>query len=197
MDAKFQSSFIPKQPITDNGRVSSEHISILYLISLIIFIITLGAGVASYFGKIYFEKNLQELNNNLVQAQNSFELSTISDLQRASAKIETAKYLLDKHFSFSRFFDFLSKVTYVNVTLSNFSYTLANGVPTVSMHGQASSFNSIILQADLFQKTKQFTNTVVSGFALDADGNVSFNMTASVDPSLVLYKNYVSSNENN
>ena len=63
----------------------------------------------------------------------------------------------------SKFFEFLGQVTYKNVYFSNFSYVSAdNGDPIISMEGSALSFNSLVLQSELFRDNKNVKNPVFS-----------------------------------
>jgi hypothetical protein len=192
MDFKFQSSFIPKQPLNVGDSQSPGHISIFYLTSLVAFIVTLGLAGAAFIGERIFESQVEKLNQELIQTKSSFELSTIGELKVMNNRIDAAKHIVDKHLSFSKFFDYLNTVTYKNISFSDFSYTSEDsGALTLKIKGIAASFNSLMLQEELLQDSDKIKNLVFTDFKLEDDGKVDFSLSASVDQSFVLYKNYL------
>jgi hypothetical protein len=56
------------------------------------------------------------------------------------------------------------------------------------MSGLARSFSSVALQSDEFGKNRFIQQPVFSGFSLDDRGDVEFNVTALIDPSVVSYE---------
>jgi len=192
MDFKFQSSFIPKQPLNVGSGPSPGHISIFYLASLIAFIVTLGLAGAAFIGERFFESQVQKLNQDLIQAKGSFELSTIDALKAINSRIDVAKQITGKHLSFSKFFDYLNTVTYKNISFNNFTYELEDsGSLSLIIKGVSASFNSLLLQEELFMGNDKIKNPVFSDFKLEDDGKVDFSLSATVDKSFVLYKNYL------
>ncbi|TSC67039.1 MAG: hypothetical protein G01um101472_558 [Parcubacteria group bacterium Gr01-1014_72] len=61
------------------------------------------------------------------------------------------------------------------------------------MGGEAKGFVGIALQAAEFAGVKLFVEPLLTDFALDQKGNVSFNFTAGIEPASLLYANALAS----
>ncbi|HXK31627.1 MAG TPA: hypothetical protein VJZ94_02745, partial [Candidatus Paceibacterota bacterium] len=68
MDAKFQPSFIPKQSVMSTPQVISSRISLLSVIAVVIFIVTIGLVAAVFITKYVLKGDITTLNQNLVDA---------------------------------------------------------------------------------------------------------------------------------
>ncbi|HEY4499373.1 MAG TPA: hypothetical protein VJH94_04925 [Candidatus Paceibacterota bacterium] len=194
MDAKFQPSFIPKQSVSSISRGITGHISVLYVIASIFFIVTLGLLGASVIAERFLNQDITKLNQDLITAKSSFELSTIEDLKKVSARTSIAGALLENHVALSKFIEMLGDITYANVSFSDLSITASGSGSAVSvtLSGMAASYNTIILQTHLFEGLPFLKNASVSDFGLSETGSVSFTFSANVEPNLVAYKRYVS-----
>jgi len=160
MEQKFQTSFIPKKPVTITGQSQSGGMGLLLLVSIIIFLISLGLA-----GYIFLEKNLliQKItaDQSTIEANKSGLVSdsiTIESLVELNSRINVAKSLLSKHIAVSPIFNFLQQGTLKSVRFKNFNFTSsgkdvsgANQV-SVQMSGQALDWETIASQADEFGK---------------------------------------------
>jgi hypothetical protein len=201
METKYQTSFIPKKPIAPTGPVRSSRgggIGLFTLISVIIFLISLGLG-----GYVYLEKNY--LINKISVDQTTIEdqkgglvddATTIESLIELNSRIKVAKELLDKHISVSPIFNFLQQTTLKSVRFKNFTFTSAGkdvtGASRVSvlMSGIARDWETVASQADEFGKVeyrKVITEPKISNLTLNADGSITFSFSAYVTPSFLVY----------
>jgi hypothetical protein len=205
METKFQTSFIPKKPVVEERRMGSS-ISLFLLLSIIIFLVSLGMGVWVYIQKDMLIKNIEKSAKEIKVNKNSFELSSIEDIIRLNLRIKTAENLLDKHISIAPVFNFLEKNTLKQIRFKNFSFSSSGkdekGNPSVkvTMTGQAlaspEAYKIISLQADIFgsQQNRAFVrNTLLSDLSLGSDGGVSFSASMNVLPD---YLSYSSSKKN-
>ncbi len=189
METRFQTSFIPKKALEETKKTSPHGVGIFSLLSYVIFIaaITLAAGTflySRYLGGIITKKDAS-----LAKAKDAYEPALIDELSRLNGRIEASKEVLNNHVALSSFFDVLGQSTLKTVRFSSFSYSLgADGKVIISMEGQAESFGSIALQSDFFGKSKYIKNAIFSNLNLDRNGNVTFNLNATVDPSLIAYE---------
>jgi|SRR3989344_4518480 len=192
MDAKFQPSFIPKQPVAVISRQETGHISLLYVIASILFIVTLGLMGVVFIAERSLNQDIVNLNQTLIEAKSSFEISTIEELKKVGARTSIANSLLDNHIALSPFFEALQLATFESVSFAGLSIDSADArAVTVNLAGQAESYNSIILQSDFLKSLSLFKSPTFSGFSLDENGSVSFNFSATLDSSLVSYKRYL------
>ncbi len=192
MDARFQPSFIPKAPLAQFSQGRTGTISVLYVVASIVFIVVLGLVGAIFITKRTLEREITALDQDLVNAKASFELSTIEELKKVSARTSIANTLLDKHLAVSKFFERLNETTYTNVAFSSFEAESAtDGSVEVTLVGRAGGFNSLILQQNLFDNLAFLQDPLFSNFSLDEEGNVSFTFNAVVDSGTVSYKRYI------
>lgn len=191
MDQNFQTSFIPKKPMVRETYTPPRSIGLLTIISLfLLFAIVLASG-GLYFYKGVMKKNLENMKNNLVLAQNRFEPEKIKELQTLDKRLNAANQVLSKHIAISPIFQALQAVTMKSVRYTKFSYDLGqenNSRINVKMSGVTLGYSFLALQSDLFAKNKNFIDPVFSNLSLADNGNVAFDLDFYVDPSFVDYK---------
>ncbi|MCR4334273.1 MAG: hypothetical protein NUV47_00885 [Patescibacteria group bacterium] len=192
MDTKFQSSFIPKKPLVPTGRPETHHRSInfFFLIGSIIFLVVIAGVLYVFIATQFLNRSITQSEQTLEKARQAFDPSLIDTLTNLDTRFKTGKTLLGSHIAVSPFFGVLESMTLKTVRFQDFEYTLiSNDKVNVTMKGEGESFSSIALQSDAFGKSKLFKNPIISNLVVGQNGNVSFDFSASIDPSLVLYKN--------
>lgn len=206
MEAKFQTSFIPKKPIVQEEKIHSK-LSIFLLISLIIFFVSLGLA-----GWVFLERNI--LIQQIGDEQKTIETNkngltqdsiTVESIVALDSRIRVANQLLANHVAVSPIFSFLNQRTLKNIRFKSFSIknigqdTMGATKVSIEMSGQARDFDSVASQADEFGKP-EYTNIIkepkISGLSLNPDGSVAFTFTASIVPSFISYSNSVSEASN-
>ncbi len=191
MDQNFQTSFIPKKPMVRETYTPPRSIGLLTIIALFILFTILLASGGLYFYKGVLAKNLENMKNNLVLAQNRFEPSKIKELQVLDKRLNAANQILSKHIAISPIFQGLQAVTMKSVRYTKFSYDFGqekDAKISVKMSGVTLGYSFLALQSDLFAKNKNFIDPVFSNLALSENGNVSFDLDFYIDPSFVDYK---------
>jgi hypothetical protein len=194
MDTNFQTSFIPKKPLAEDRVPQSSSMSLLSLIAMLILVVALALLGGVYWYRSNLSKNLISMNASLDAARNSFEPSLITELQTLDKRITAANQLLDSHIVISPIFAALEKNTLKSIQFTKFSYALASdkGNVNVRMSGKARDYASIALQSDQFSKVREIKDPIFSNLVLDErTGLVAFDLSFSVDPSLVKYTNHV------
>ena len=194
METKFQTSFIPKAPVTDSsaGRRSSGA-GFLFLISFILFMASLCAAVGVFFYNQILDQKIKSGNDELSQNQNIFNPSVVQDYSRLNDRINASYEILKKHVAVSNLFNILSAVTLKNVRFSNFTYANAGSDKiSLTMNGQTRSYEMVALQARaLTDPTMKYRNAfkspILGDLNVDSLGNVSFNLSSAIDPSVVSY----------
>lgn len=198
MDQNFQTSFIPKKPIMEERATSSSSSVGLFMIaSIFIFFTVLIGSAGLYFYKNSLMVQLTTMKTDLNLAKNRFEPSAINKLQILDKRLNAGTEILSKHIAVSPIFKAIESVTIKNIRYSKFSYSLADlNKIEVKMNGQAIGYRSVALQADLLSKNKYFIDPVFSNLSLDSKGNVLFDLSFSVDQSLVGYKQMLKTSSN-
>jgi hypothetical protein len=118
-------------------------------------------------------------------------VATVDGLARLSDRIAGAKTLLSEHLAVSPVFALLEQNVIKNVQLKTmkFSYAGSDKIK-IDLAGTALSYEALSKQADVFSTStlqRFIASPVVSDFSPNPDGRVSFNFTATVNPSMVSY----------
>jgi hypothetical protein len=198
MEQQFQTSFIPKKPLTEEPVAHTRPVSLFTFITTILFFASLVLGGGVYFYKTYLTKQATELEKSLVVARASFEPKLVSDLSRLDKRINTGNELLSTHVTVSPIFELFQDITIQTIRFTKFNYAYLNDSGTavnVKMSGlstPAGGYSAIANQSDLLNKNKYIKNAVFSNLTLDDKGNITFDLTFSVDPTFVLYSKLVS-----
>lgn len=190
METKFQTSFIPKQPVTSEAPHHTSAASLFFLFSFIIFMASLASAGGVFIYSEIIKKNINDGKNQLTLNRNAFDPNTISQITRLNDRINAADFLLKKHKSVSTLFLVLSNATLKNVRFSDFNYAGAEDKIVLSMRGQATSYETVALQAKEFTNPNLknvFRSPLFGDLTLDAQGNVAFSFATNIDPLLVDY----------
>ena len=192
MDSKFQQSFIPKESLASgmNFRVG-QGLGIFTLIAIVVFLISIGTFGVAYLYKQSIVKEISKLDADLARTREIFQPSTIAEFKKLSNRLLVADKLLNNHRAFSRIFDVLEEATLQSVYFNSFYLAGSDKGFSLTLKGLAKNFSSVALQSDIFGKNQAIKNPIFSNLNLDQKGNVVFDVNASVDLSILSYKNNV------
>lgn len=187
MDPQVPASFIPKSPLTAEAR-SSGGAGLFNILALLIFVVSLAGAGGTFLYEQFLKNSITAKADSLTRAQGAYDPGVIQDLVRLDSRIAQARSLMGKHVAPTAFFSFLAGATLESVQFTSFDYTLeADGAATITLAGVARSFSSVALQSDNFGASRVLRNVVFSNITVGPTGAVSFGVSASVDPSLLLY----------
>ncbi|PIT91030.1 hypothetical protein COU17_02550 [Candidatus Kaiserbacteria bacterium CG10_big_fil_rev_8_21_14_0_10_49_17] len=192
MEPKFKTSFIPKQPISSTPSVGRKRkggaLSIFTLIAFILIIATIALAIGIFLYQQIITASIASKSETLDRAREAFEPALIQELIRLDERIDSAQEILNQHISPSAFFDLLERLTLTNVRFTSLSLTrIGEDRIGIEMEGQARSFNSVALQADVFGRDHAIKDPIFSDLNLDQSGNVVFTFTAFLDPTSVRF----------
>lgn len=209
MEPKFQTSFIPKKPLTASASGPARHsISVFLTISIIIFIISLGAAGFAYTWENILNSEQGQYKDTLAKDQDQFNTNLINTLTKANTKIDIAESLIANHLAVSEIFNIIGQLTIGSVQWKSFTFSApassgssAAGTSkdtTISMQGETDSYYSVAYQSDVFGQSSELganqviKNPVLSNLSVGSDGKVGFSFTASVNPAELSYTNELS-----
>ncbi len=193
METKFQTSFIPKAPVTDGKIRRTSGFGLLFLIAFVIFIASLATAAGIYLYANVVEVSIAKGNENLADARKRFDPNQVKEFSRLDDRIDSAYGLLKKHVSLSNLLGVLSEVTLKTVRFNDFNYTHAGGDKiTISMKGSAHRYETVALQAKSLTNPEMrypnaFKSPIFDSLNVDLQNNVSFGLTTGIDPSVVSY----------
>ncbi len=193
---EFQTSFIPKKPISEPVVTKKAPVGIFTFLSTIIFLASLVAAGGTYFYNSYLTKRVSGMNAQLVRAQNAFEPTLIADLETLDRRMTASNQVLAGHVTVSPLFKSLQDLTLKSVRYTKFTYTFdeeANAY-IVNITGEARSYRDIALQSDMFTKNKYIKDPIFSNLKLNERGGVFFDLMFTVDPNFLLYQEVINRN---
>lgn len=195
MQPNFQTSFIPKKPVGgDVEKISVVHdTDIFTLAATIVFIVT-----ALLYGGLYFYKNLlvnqiAEANKQLEDARSAILPEKIKELLDANSRINTASILLEKHLVNSRMLALLGDLSVKKLKFNDLNYSNKTGSPTIKINGEVQTYNALAKQQQIFTESEYVKNPTFSNIALDANGNIKFQFTSTIESGLLSYKKTIES----
>lgn len=211
METKFQTSFIPKKPILAQESVhNSASTSIFMVIGLLLFLASIGAAGLTFVGKAYLLKAQEQAKKDLTSAEKRFNLPLIESIKKANLKIDAATKLVKNHIAVSEVLKIVGGLTAEKVRFTSFDFSAggSDGVAVgqensngqsqstykIRMKGVTDTFNSVAWQSDVFGDSKKYgtnkvlKNPVLSDLSVDAAGNVTFNFSADISASDILYE---------
>ncbi|MCL5782201.1 MAG: hypothetical protein M1459_02490 [Patescibacteria group bacterium] len=216
METKFQTSFIPRKPLPTAGAPGGVGVgmnfsrpqahrsrgnSLFFNLSILLFIISLGAAGGMYGWKSYMQKSQEDLKNQLADRENQFNPSLIEELKRINVEIDSATRLLNNHIALSNVFDIISRFTVDKVRFTSFDLSAPqnnSGLININMKGYGTTLSVVAFQSDVFSKLDEYglrkivKNPILANPSLDDTNTISFDFSAAIDPSTLLYKNSVS-----
>jgi len=187
MAPNFQSSFIPKEPITQEV-FKKKKTSLMGILVVALFISSVVIAIALYVYKGIIGSDIQNAESQLASAEKSLDTNTINELSQFSRKLSAAQAIILKHKVASRFLNDLASSTVSSVQFTSFSYgDLADGKLMVTLQGRATGYASVALQENIFSKDKYFKSLSFSNLALTDKGQVSFDLAIAVDQQISAY----------
>ena len=189
MEPKFQTSFIPKNPVFPTGAGTNNNnreqynssISFLSIVALILFLLSVISSGGLFFYSKLQQKSIIELKESLALEKASFSESTTKDLILFSDQLKVVKLLLDKHLILSNIFIIMQSSTIPNINFTEISFdTKTEGVVSVDFEGQSTSYEHIAKQSELFKSTGFLRDVLFYNMEIDRDGNLVFEGSMSV-----------------
>lgn len=189
MEPKFQTSFIPKQSITNPSAPRRIGGNAFFAVAFTAFVLTALAFAGVWFYERRVEASLADMKVNLDKARANFEPTLLSEVRQVNTRIVVGKTLLSKHLAPTAVFSLLEKITVASVSFSSFDLAVnEQGDIRLALKGIAKGFNAVALQSDIFSREKYFKGPIFSNFKLDDVGMVTFDITTSLDPTLLSFE---------
>ena len=209
MENKFQTSFIPRKPMTPVGGAAGgagpiapkRHIagSLFVSLSTVAFVISVATAAGAFVWNTVLLTQQDSYKVELQKRENLFKPNTIQDLKNASIKLNTAKKLISDHLAVSQIFNIISLLTTEKVRFTSLDLVtgLSDGI-NINLKGSGFNFSTVAWQSDVLNKLQEYglhnivKNPVLSDPTPDQNGTVTFNLSAAIDPKNILYDNTAS-----
>lgn len=198
MEPKFQTSFIPKSPITNNSYSPykpENSFSIIGTLSTLLFLATLVVSGGLFGYERYMYTVISQSQTELDGAKSAFESEDNQKILLVSDQLKSIKTLLNNHTVISPLFDALEKITLPTVKFSSFTFTHDNssGIVTVTVEGEAQSYASLAQQAQIFRDGQYLKNIEFTDINLSDTGTVRTKLKAEINPDILMYTQKIQS----
>ena len=191
MEPKFQSSFIPRGPITSATAAPIPRTpakkGLLSFLAVIIFSVSVLAAVGTFGYKFYLNYRIDQMGADLETARAALQPEIIRELTRADNRLISAKNLISNHHILSPLFGFLEVSTPKSVRFNDFNYIMTAQGSELHMKGEARGYSVLAQLADIFQRSSHFINPTFSDLRLNENGNVRFSFSATIEPDMISY----------
>jgi hypothetical protein len=186
---KLQTSFISKQALARRVTGNGQPVGIFLVLAIIVFLLSLAAFGGAYAYRFYTRQNITSLSSSLNQAKAAFEPDLIFQLTDLDSKLQGVKEILASHQTLAPLFSLLEEATLKSVRFTNFTYKRGERGQTndVTISGEAQNFEAIALETQSLGERRAIKNPIFTNLGVNNKGNVTFQLTFSVDPSLVSY----------
>lgn len=193
METRFETSFIPQQPLlrVEGSQRRKEPVSLALLLSLVIFFSTLAVAGGVYFFRQDADRKLTAAKLELDEREKNINIEEINALKLLSTRFEVAQRVLGEHVAFSAALDLLERSTSVNIGYSSLEFGSTNQGRNIRLLGEAPSYMSVYVQTQDLRTLPFVKDVTVSAIALsEADGIVKFTMSILLDRDLTEYVRY-------
>lgn len=202
MEPRFQSSFIPKAPITPNAGPHDTTVkqpgvkrtrTLMGVIGKLIFTLTILAAVGVFGYRFYLNYRIENMGVELTNARAELDPDTIEELLDLNDRLNVAQSLISRHQTLSTLFTYLEESTQPSVGLVSFEYMNTKEGLELLIRGEAEGYAALAAQADLWGENTSLREQTFSDLILNERGNVVFSFKALVDPSFVSYSKLIES----
>lgn len=185
MENEFRTTFIPKTPLaqqsSQNSAPVSKPVGILFVVSLIIFIVSIAIAGGMYGWKTYLDKQVAELAVSLDRVQKSLDPNTIKQFTVMDKRLRNSETLLNQHIVTSPLFTMLGATTLPTVRYTKMDMAFNDtGNLSVAMSGESDGYRSIALQSQALSQNANLGDTIFSNFTVTPKGRVSFDVAFTI-----------------
>jgi hypothetical protein len=193
MENTFQTSFIPKKPITPVKSIRRGPLGIFPVLATTILVVAVISSIGLFFYRSYLEKQKDNLSLSLANIKDSFKEEVIMDLELFDERVNASRDILSSHLVLSPLFSLLGELTIPSIQYTKFEHETNEKGFTVKISGISKDYKSIALQADVFNgdKGRYFKNVIFSNLVKTKTNDVTFDLGFTVDPSLLSYESNI------
>jgi hypothetical protein len=196
MEPRFQSSFIPRGPVSSSIPTQgmsmpkqSKPRDIFSLIATTIFTLSILFALGTFGYKFYLNYSIERMKGELEMARAALEPETVEELIRLNSRLVSTEQLVKQHRILSPIFNFLETATPKSIRYTKFDFNKNAKGLELTLEGQARGYAALAVAAEVINQNPEYLkNPVFSDLLLDDRGNVVFTMKAQVNPQVLSYE---------
>lgn len=185
-------SFVPKPASVAARRFHSDFTGAFSFFSYVILGIVFALAISVFFYGRILSATKASKDAQLMQAEATIDSATVRGFVQLRNRLSSGAKLLDNHVAFSNFFALIETIlpTPTRFNSMHLTVTGANtGVKKISFEGVgvAKSFNALAVASGAFATEGRIKDAIFSNIVVNKDNSVSFTLSASLDPTLVVF----------
>ncbi|HEY4505361.1 MAG TPA: hypothetical protein VJG67_01600 [Candidatus Paceibacterota bacterium] len=196
MEPKFQTSFIPKKPIgSPQSSVSGviRSTNIMSVVATVVFLVTVLTSGALFLYKSSLNSQIADAKTQIDNDRVAFQPDKIKDLVDVDSRIKSAEALLNNHIVLSDALVRLNQLTLKKMQFSDLEYLKKPDGLALSIVGEVQTYNALAEQERIFKESDLIRDPNFGSFSLGDNGYILVNFSATLNPSLLSYKNAIES----
>lgn len=200
MEQEFRTTFIPKKPIVQaavsSSGPTSKPVGIVFVVSLLIFIISLAIGGGVYAYKTYLEKDVDDLSVSLAKVQKNLDPNAIKEFSIMDKRLRNSEVLLNQHEVVFPVFKVLGSTTLPTVRYTKMDVSFGESSDlNIVLSGESDGYRSIALQSQALAQNADLKDTIFSNFVVTPKGRVSFDLSFTVPKSDLAFNKNITSED--
>jgi len=179
MDRDFQTTFIPKKPLTQTPSEQRRQeatrgkrpVGLFTVLTTFLFFLALRASVGTYLYGNYIDDRIVSKRNEIQRAEQLISPTFISDLQKLDERLIASKNLLNQHPSLVSIYGLLSDLVIPDIEFNSLAYVDAEGNGSLfTLKGSAPDFVTIAQQSQVLGESEHVRDHFFSNFSDTEDG---------------------------
>lgn len=207
MPEQFQTSFIPKETISGSSAPkkptsSKRPLGLLNLVAILTLVLSLLLWGGVYVAKVYLEQEINQpcdttdggvdqvcgLRVSLSKAKESLGESVLVRIERFDLRLSIANRLLKNHIILEPLFaEVLAPLTLQTIQYQSFNYR----DNILILEGVGKSYADIAVQSRALAGERRIKDFIFYDLDANSRGQILFKLKMEIDPSLLLYQNYL------
>jgi hypothetical protein len=157
------------------------------VVALVVAATAIVAAGAAYGYQKYLSYQLEQKMQLLSESQARVDEDQIEEFVRLRDRLASGNELLTNQVTLSKFFDSIEDLTLQNVRFNSLELVIAgDGSAKLDVEGTARNFNTLAAQSNAFAGERGIRRAIFSGITLTDTRQVSFRLTADIDPRLIV-----------
>lgn len=176
-------------------RSGGRSIGILSFVCTLIFALAVLASAGVFVYEKYLGGRIANMEESLTAAREALQPSLIQELLREDSRIVAAEQVVQNHVSLSALLELIQSLTLRSVRFTSFEYEIDETNPnliTITMAGEARTYANVALQEKVLADNQNFINPQFSDLDLNERGDITFTLTANINPDAVSYNRIIS-----
>ena len=181
-------SFVPHTASSMARRSHVDFTGIFGIFAYIVFGCVVAIAIGIFFYGRILAKQQSTKDAELAAAVQKIDTTVVDGFVRLRNRLTESTALLDKHIALSGFFSALGPLMPSTIRFASLHFSLDDmGAVKIQGAGVAKNFNALAATSIAFTQDGRIKNAIFSNIAIDKNSSISFVLSATLDPKLVVF----------